>query len=499
MKYFLLAICCFSFSATISAQKVDTLLQEQWNNNNWQNVSRIITDYNADCQPGTVLIQNWNAASQTWENFGLTTNTYTNVIYVSQALLQTWDKNSSTWKNVSRTTYTYNASDQVTVTLNELYSGGTWQNASRTTNTYDGNGYLTTTLSEFWFINQWQNVSRTNYTNNSDGTPQEVVNQTWNLISQKWDNSSRDTYTYNGDKTVDQVVHQVWVGGAWKNDTRTTYTYDGSKRVLTVLEEDWDVSEWVNNSLTTSTYNGSNLTKILYQTWDGANWDNNSQITFTYNGDGTLHQEVFETWNENQWENELRYTFSYTNDCLLPLTLLSFSGTKTNNTVSLTWQTANEVNTSHFTVQRSLDGTSFSSIGNVTAKGSSIAVNNYGFTDDVTGLKSGKIYYRLQMVDNDGKFTYSNIALVTVLSDGNFVVIYPNPVKDQLIVVTNSPISKADVRITDQSGKVVYQQQFENIQGGALNKINVAGLAKGVYYLQFTTGTDKQTTKFIKQ
>jgi hypothetical protein len=498
MKHLLLAIFCFSFSATISAQKVDTVLQEQWNNNSWQNVSRIITDYNADCQPGTVLIQNWDDGSQTWENFALTTNTYTHVIYVKQALLQTWDKNSSSWKNVSRTTNTYNASDQVTVALSELYTGGAWQNASRTTNTYDANGYLITALSEFWFINQWQNVSRINYTNNSDGTPQEIVYQTWNLITQKWDNNSRDTYTYNADKTVDQIVHQVWVSGAWENDTRTRYTYDASKRVLTVLSEDWDVSQWVNNSLTTTTYNGNNITKILYQTWNGSGWDNDNQVTFTYNGDGTVHQELFETWNGSKWENELRYTFSYTSDCALPLTLLNFSATKTNNTVSLTWQTANEVNTSHFTVQRSLDATSFSSVGNVTAKGNSSATNSYGFTDDVTSIKSGKIYYRLQMVDNDGKFTYSKIATVNILSDGKFFVVYPNPVKDQLILVTSTTVNKAEIRITDQTGKLVYNQQLENVQAGVQNKINVTSLGKGIYNLQLITNSDKQTTRFFK-
>ena len=99
MKHLLLAIFCFSFSATISAQKVDTVLQEEWKNNAWQNAIRIITDYNADCQPGTVLIQNWNATSGQWENSVRTTYTYTGGTYVSQAVSQTWDKNSSSWKN----------------------------------------------------------------------------------------------------------------------------------------------------------------------------------------------------------------------------------------------------------------------------------------------------------------------------------------------------------------------------------------------------------------
>jgi len=502
MKHLLLAIFCFSFSATISAQKVDTVLQEEWKNNAWQNAIRIITDYNADCQPGTVLIQDWNATSGQWENLVRTNYTYTGGTYVSQAVSQTWDKNSSSWKNVSRITYTYNASFQVTVTLTEFYSGGAWQNATRETNTYDGNGYLTTSLSELWFITQWQNLSRVNYTNNSDGTPQQVVYQTWNGIN--WDNTARDTYTYNGDKTVHQVVHEVWVSGAWQNDTRTTYTYDASKRTLTVLVEKWDGSKWVNDELTTNTYNGNNLVKTVDQSWDNASssWENVSQTTFTYNGDGTLHQAVTQTWNNNTsaWENESRITFSYNADCALPLKLLSFGATRSNNTVSLTWQTADEVNTSHFTVQRSLDATNFTSIGNVTAKGTSAAINSYGFTDDVTSIKSGKIYYRLQMVDDDGRFTYSNTALVTILSNGNFVVVYPNPAHNTTTVSLGLPKEdNINVRLLNTKGETVAVIFNGRMSGGKHDlPVDLSTVPSGAYYVIVETKTGTQHFKLIK-
>ena len=54
------------------------------------------------------------------------------------------------------------------------------------------------------------------------------------------------------------------------------------------------------------------------------------------------------------------------------------------------------------------------------------------------------------------------------------------------------------VRISNVNGKIVYVQQFENIQADAQNKINVAALGKGVYYLEFISGNNKQTIRFIK-
>lgn len=183
----------------------------------------------------------------------------------------------------------------------------------------------------------------------------------------------------------------------------------------------------------------------------------------------------------------------------LPVSLLSFTATLNNKAVDLQWTTSTETNTKNYTIQRSYNGAQFENIGSQAAAGNSDKKINYLFTDK-EALNTGvnKIYYRLQITDNDGKFTYSPIAAVTISSNGSFIVLYPNPVKDQLILVTNISVNKATVKISNAGGKVVYIKQFENIQPGAQNKINVAGLGKGVYYLEFISDNNKQTTRFIK-
>ena len=182
----------------------------------------------------------------------------------------------------------------------------------------------------------------------------------------------------------------------------------------------------------------------------------------------------------------------------LPTTLLNFTATLNGKAAQLQWTTTTEINTKNFLVERSIDGTHFQNIGSVNATGNSTQKTSYKF-DDASALNAGanKLYYRLQMVDRDGKFTYSKIATVQIVN-GKLFVVYPNPVKDQLFITSNASLNNAQIRITDQSGKVVYQQQMTNMQTGTPNKINVAGLNKGVYYLQLITGSDVQTTKFMK-
>jgi len=182
----------------------------------------------------------------------------------------------------------------------------------------------------------------------------------------------------------------------------------------------------------------------------------------------------------------------------LPATLLNFTATLNGKAAQLQWTTSTEINTKNFIVERSIDGTNFHAIGSVNAAGNSTQKTSYKF-DDASALNAGanKLYYRLQMVDRDGKFTYSKIATVQIVN-GKLFVVYPNPVKDQLIITSSASLNNAQIRITDQSGKVVYQQQLTNIQAGTPNKINVSRLNKGVYYLQLITGNDVQTTKFMK-
>jgi hypothetical protein len=88
----------------------------------------------------------------------------------------------------------------------------------------------------------------------------------------------------------------------------------------------------------------------------------------------------------------------------LPLTLLNlYVNLSSNKYVILNWQTAQEINTSHFIIERSANGTDFSSIGKVSASGNNSITKDYLYTD--TKPAKGTNYYRLKMVDADGIFT----------------------------------------------------------------------------------------------
>jgi hypothetical protein len=168
---------------------------------------------------------------------------------------------------------------------------------------------------------------------------------------------------------------------------------------------------------------------------------------------------------------------------LLPLTLLSFNAVNKNLYALITWQTANEINTSKFMVQRSANGIAFSDIGIVAAKGNNR--NAYEFED--TGIGNNTmLYYRLKMMDNDGRFTYSKIVLIKREREELFSI-FPNPANGFATLYFNDPVKTVAITIYTATGDKIITQAFKN--PGSQVQVNTSHLSTGVYIVEVKTGT----------
>ena len=173
---------------------------------------------------------------------------------------------------------------------------------------------------------------------------------------------------------------------------------------------------------------------------------------------------------------------------LLPLHLLNFSGIEHAGYNQLQWLTADEVNTKLFEVERSTDGVNFITIATLNSDGSSN--NSYSIRDNV--VYTGKVFYRLKMIDADGRFTYSQVIWINS-EGGRRVSIYPNPVKSLLnINIGNSGILNTNAGIFDVNGRLLRNVLLNNEQ----EQINVQALSKGVYVIKFADGSSQS---FIKR
>lgn len=171
----------------------------------------------------------------------------------------------------------------------------------------------------------------------------------------------------------------------------------------------------------------------------------------------------------------------------IPLTLLGFTATVEEGTVRLNWQTASEINVSRFDIERSTNGLTFTRIGLKEAANSSR--KSYVFLDGTP--INGRNYYRLKMIDKDGKYSYSPIA-IAIIKINTGLVITPNPMVDK-ISFANSEATEA--RIYGADGRVLLTKRIT--QG--TSDISVSSLGKGTYTLRlFNNGLPLSSAGFIK-
>lgn len=181
----------------------------------------------------------------------------------------------------------------------------------------------------------------------------------------------------------------------------------------------------------------------------------------------------------------------------LPLVLVSFDAIYQQGIVHLAWSTASEQNVSHFEVQRGIDGSVFSPIGSVAATGNSQTLRQYDFTDAQPG--SGKIYYRLKMIDLDGKATYSNVATVFV-HPSSVVSISPNPFTDKIsMIIQLSQPQQLQIELVDAAGRTVRRLQAAGQAGMNTLTINSLGnLSNGIYFLHLHATGQEIRQKLVK-
>jgi hypothetical protein len=191
------------------------------------------------------------------------------------------------------------------------------------------------------------------------------------------------------------------------------------------------------------------------------------------------------------WLNDL---WKISNINILPRTLLNISAQLIRNSILVSWQAAQEINTAHFIVERSVDGRSFSLIGSVTARGNVSTTTNYSYTDQQP-LQSTN-FYRIKMVDANGTFTYSKVVAVKIDSK-ELLQIFPNPTKDILFVQVHGINQAATLQITDVIGRKLKEEKISS-SGSSPFSIDIKDLAKGVYHLLLQSPAGIQQQKFVK-
>ena len=184
----------------------------------------------------------------------------------------------------------------------------------------------------------------------------------------------------------------------------------------------------------------------------------------------------------------------------MPVNLMSFNAKLDKQTVFLNWATQQEKNFNHFLLERSIDGKEFKQTALVFADDNGALQKEYGYKDALNNITKGIIYYRLKMVDIDGKYKYSSTRVIRLgeQNDMASVITYPNPTKNELRITI--PSSWQDEKVVfdlyNVNGQIV--KHIVNGKAGQTETVNVADIAEGVYIVKVMMGNETAIQRIVK-
>jgi Secretion system C-terminal sorting domain len=174
----------------------------------------------------------------------------------------------------------------------------------------------------------------------------------------------------------------------------------------------------------------------------------------------------------------------------LAVSLTRFDATRNQNSVDLTWTTAQENNHDRFVIERAGANMQWAEIAQiVNAESNRATTKKYTYAD--TRALNTTSHYRLRMVAADGSVEYSKV-IVMARKRGTEVLVFPNPAQNELYVQADT---ESQIAIFNTLGNQVFEQNNVTDQ-----TISISDLTAGMYLLVIKNNAGEviSTQKLIK-
>ena len=191
-----------------------------------------------------------------------------------------------------------------------------------------------------------------------------------------------------------------------------------------------------------------------------------------------------------------KFTMFSSTATTLPVSLLTFTGTRNGLNDQLTWTAAHSDNTASYEVQYSADGAAFTAAGTVKALRSA-GSQAYHFTHSIAA--DSRLYYRLKMISGDGSFAYSNIISLQSAGAASVFTVYPNPGSGHFEVITGNVSGVVRMKIATASGAVLREIFVDAARLSAALNAALSGARAGIYSITFSQNDLLQTLRLVKQ
>lgn len=296
------------------------------------------------------------------------------------------------------------------------------------------------------------------------------------------------------------------------NATFTNGNYSFNTTYLIVIRYDFVAGNtndrmyvWVNPSLASEPATGTaalSITASTDPTAPATSTINAIQIEQTSSA-SDAHLDAFKAAYGQGSTQAANSAFAWTtlspSGATLPIKVNYFNAAKGDGYNTLNWRAECTSAQATFVIERSSNGTDFAAINTITAS-QQRCLQPFDYTDNGAG-SLGTLYYRLKVIDENGKVNYSSVVKISAQQkDMQLVGVSPNPVVNMAhLSIASVKKDNIDLQVVSLDGKVVYRTRVTVQPGTSVVNIEVASLQSGVYTIKgvFSNG-EMSTVRFVK-
>jgi hypothetical protein len=177
---------------------------------------------------------------------------------------------------------------------------------------------------------------------------------------------------------------------------------------------------------------------------------------------------------------------------VLPTRFINFDAVENNDIINLKWVVENESSVDKYDIERSTDGINYFKINEIQSVGSSNG-HTYSLPDNVAGVSSDQLFYRIRQYDKTGASYFSNTVAIRRNNKTAAIMIYPNPASEFLFVnIPSSLKDKGVLNVTNSTGAKVISHEVQLFNGNNSFTVNgVKQLPNGIYQLSIKLQSGK--------
>lgn len=174
--------------------------------------------------------------------------------------------------------------------------------------------------------------------------------------------------------------------------------------------------------------------------------------------------------------------------------IIVFSAEEENGEVSLNWQTSFETNNDYFTIERSIDISTWENIGSLPGAGNSNNLSTYNFIDQspINGIS----YYRIKHTDYNGVVTYSKVVAIETQGSSSRIKLFPQP-SSSYVQINLDDYKNENLVISILNSRGIVLKRLTSATSSTY--IDVSDLNYGIYFIRVESNKERpQMVKLVK-